>query len=164
MIRSLLIGLVAGLRSMTPFAAVAFAARNRRLNRKPDETSLLASRTAVAGASVLAAGELLGDKMRSAPDRTIPPGLVARLITGAVAGAALAPRRDRLPAAVLGALGAVAGGYVGLAVRKRAMARYGQTRSGLVEDGFALAATAVIVGWPRNDLGDRRHALEEHQK
>lgn len=150
MIRSLLIGLVAGLRSMTPFAAVAFAARNHGRNRNPGESSLLSSRTAVAGASVLAAGELLGDKMRSAPDRTIPPGLVARLITGAVSGAALAPRRDRLPAAVLGALGAVAGGYIGLAVRKRAMARYGQIRSGLVEDGLALAATALIVGWRRN--------------
>ena len=164
MIRSLLIGLVAGLRSMTPFAAVAFAARSHRLNQKPEESPLLASRAAVAGASALAAGELLGDKMRSAPDRTIPPGLVARLITGAVAGAALAPRRDRLPASVLGALGAVAGGYVGLAVRKRAMAPYGQTRSGLLEDGFALAATAVIVGWRKNNLGDRPQALEEHSK
>lgn len=149
MIRSLLIGLVAGMRSMTPLAAVTLAARGHRLPHASGAPGVLHGRLAAAGASTLAVGELLGDKMRSAPDRTVPPGLAARLVTGFLAGAALAHRRDRLAAGALGAAGAVAGGYVGLAVRKQAIARYGQTRSGLVEDAIALVATAMIVGTAR---------------
>lgn len=149
MIRSLLIGLVAGMRSMTPLAAVTLAARGRRLPHPSGAPGLLHGRLALAGASTLAVGELLGDKMRSAPDRTVPPGLAARLVTGFLAAAALAHRRDRIAAGVLGAAGAVVSGYIGLAVRKQAIVRYGQTRSGLVEDAIALAATAMIVGTAR---------------
>ena len=145
MIRSLLIGLVAGMRSMTPLAAVTLAARGHRLPHASGAPGVLHGRLA----ATLAVGELLGDKMRSAPDRTVAPGLAARLVTGFLAGAALAHRRDRLAAGALGAAGAVAGGYVGLGVRKQAIARYGQTRSGLVEDAIALVATAMIVGTAR---------------
>ena len=148
MIRSLLIGLVAGLRSMTPLAAasMAVAAHPERDTGAP---RLIGKPLARAGALTMAAGELLGDKWKKAPDRTTPPGLVARLITGGIAGAALAPRRDRVPAAVLGAAGAMLAGYVGLALRKRAMARYGQTRSGVVEDGITLLATSLLMGGRR---------------
>ena len=83
-------------------------------------------------------------KMASAPDRTILPGLTARLITGALAGAALGPAKNRMTAATLGAFGAVVGGYAGLALRKQGMRRYGQMRSGLVEDILTLAATALL--------------------
>ncbi|WP_374275350.1 DUF4126 domain-containing protein [Brevundimonas sp.] len=145
MIRSLLIGLVAGLRSMTPLAAASMvvAAHPERDTGAP---RLFGKPLARAGALAMAAGELLGDKWQKAPDRTTPPGLVARLITGGIAGAALAPRRDRVPAAVVGAAGAMLAGYVGLALRKRAMARYGQTRSGVVEDGITLLATTLLMG------------------
>lgn len=149
MIRSLLVGLIAGMRSMTPLAAITLAARAHRLPRSSGAPSLLYGSLAAVGASALAVGELLGDKMHSAPDRTVAPGLIARLATGFLAGAALAHRRDRLTAGALGAAGAVVGGHVGLAVRKRAIARFGQTRSGLVEDALALGATALIVGTAR---------------
>lgn len=149
MIRSLLIRLVAGMRSMTPLAAVALTARTHRLPPSSGAPGVLHGKLAVAGACALAAGELLGDKMRSAPDRTVPAGLAARLLTGFLAGSPLAHRRDRIAAGALGWAGAVAGGYVGLALRKRAMARYGQTPSGLVEDALALGATALIVGSAR---------------
>jgi len=46
-------------------------------------------------AFALAAAELLGDKMRSAPDRTITPGILARIATGAIAGMAVAPLREQ---------------------------------------------------------------------
>lgn len=146
MIPSLLIGLVAGLRSMTPLAAASLAARQGRLPRDSGAPRLLGAGPVAVGASALAVGELLGDKMPWAPDRTVPPGLAARLLTGGLAGAALARRRDRLAGAALGAAGAVAAGYLGLALRKRAMARYGQTPSGLVEDIAAVSAAALIVG------------------
>ena len=40
-------------------------------------------------------GELLGDKMKSAPDRTVFLGLLARVMSAGIAGAALAPRGQR---------------------------------------------------------------------
>lgn len=144
LIRSLLIGLVAGQRSMTPLAATALSAASGRIAVGHGLPTLLSSPLVAAVSAVLAAGELAGDKMASAPDRTILPGLVARLITGALAGAAVAPAKNRPAAASLGALGAVAGGYAGLAVRKRAMRRYGQMRSGVVEDVLTLGATALL--------------------
>ncbi|MNE61684.1 hypothetical protein D3C80_1569120 [compost metagenome] len=144
MIRSLLIGLVAGQRSMTPLAATALSAASGRIAVGHGLPSLLSRPLVAAVSAVLAAGELAGDKMASAPDRTVLLGLVARLITGALAGAAVAPAKNRPVAASLGALGAVAGGYAGLALRKRAMRRYGQMRSGVVEDVLTLGATALL--------------------
>ena len=90
-------------------------------------------------------GELFGDKMKSAPDRTVPLGLLARAMSAAIAGAALAPRgKERLGAAL--AVGtALPLAYLTLAGRKRAMARVGQTRSGLIEDALVVAAAATIV-------------------
>jgi len=113
-IRSLLIGLVAGQRSITPLAATALAAARGHIVVGHGLPALLARPWIAAGLAVLAAGELVGDKMASAPDRTILPGLAARLVTGVVAGAALAPAKNRLAASSLGAFGAVAGGYAGL--------------------------------------------------
>lgn len=150
-LRPLFIGLVAGQRSMTPLAAAAFAARTRRLSPKSGAPGFLGGRYAAIFAGALALGEMLGDKLRFAPDRTVPAGLAARLLTGAIAGAALAPRTRRREAALMGAAGAIVGGYLGLAVRKRAIHRFGQTKSGLVEDLLTIAATALIIGAGRGE-------------
>jgi uncharacterized membrane protein len=87
------------------------------------------------GALALGAGELLGDKMKSAPDRTVFLGLLARLMSAGIAGAALAPRGKEKVGAALAVATAVPLAYLTLAGRKQAMARLGQIRSGLIEDG-----------------------------
>jgi uncharacterized membrane protein len=138
MISSLLIGAVAGARSMTPLATVSVAARLGDLPPDSGAPDLLGHPVVVAGALMLAAGELAGDKMRSAPDRTVAAGMAARLVTGAVAGAALAPRRQRDLGAALGAAAAIAAAYATFALRMRAMRRFGQTPTGLVEDALAV--------------------------
>lgn len=143
---------------MTPLAAAALAARAHRLppdNGAPRFFGCLA--TAV-GFSALAVGELLGDKMPSAPDRTVPAVLAARLLSGALAGASLAPRQERGPAAVMGAAGAILGGYLGLAARKRAMRRFGQTRSGMVEDMLTLGATTLLLNLGSSTRGSSEGA------
>jgi uncharacterized membrane protein len=146
MLRSLLIGLVAGMRSMTPLAAVSAAARLHRLPGDDDAIRLLGADAVVATTGLLAVGELFGDKARWAPDRISPPGLLARTMTGVVAGGAVAAKEERGRAAAVGALGALVGGYVTFALRMRALGRYGQTKSGLVEDLIAVGATALLVG------------------
>ena len=50
--------------------------------------------------AVRAAGELAGDKMEDAPDRIVPAGMLARVVTGAIVGMALAPREQRPLAAL----------------------------------------------------------------
>jgi uncharacterized membrane protein len=144
MLRSLLIGLTAGSRSLTPLATVSEAARhgdipNPRLN-------WLGHPVTSAATKVLAAGELWGDKMKSAPDRIVPAGIAARIVTGALAGAALAPRRRTGLGAVLGAAGAVGAAYVTYHARMAALRRYGQTKTGLVEDALTVAASQMVVG------------------
>ena len=89
--------------------------------------------------------ELLGDKMKSAPDRTAFLGLLARVMSAGIAGAALAPRGREQAGAVVAVATAVPLAYVTLAGRKRAMASVGQTRSGLMEDLLVIAAGAAIV-------------------
>src|SRR6201996_4070989 len=140
---SALIGAVASARSMTPMAAIATARLSGR--RSPGELFLLDRPLFKYGALAMGVGELFGDKMKSAPDRTVALGLLARVASAGIAGAALAPRgRERIGAAL--AVGtAVPLAYLTLAGRKRAMARVGQTESGLVEDALVAAAGAAIV-------------------
>jgi uncharacterized membrane protein len=143
LLSSALIGAVASARSMTPMATLAAARLADR--HTTGELALLDRPLFKYGALALGAGELLGDKMKSAPDRTVFLGLLARVMSAGIAGAALAPRgRERAGAAVAVAT-AVPLAYATLAARKEAMARIGQTRSGLIEDALVVAAGAAIV-------------------
>lgn len=143
LLSSALIGAVASARSMTPMATIAMARLSGR--RTPGQLVLLDHPVVKVGALAMGAGELAGDKMKSAPDRTVFLGLLARVMSAGIAGAALAPGgRERAGAAVAIAT-AVPLAYLTLAGRKRAMARIGQTRSGLIEDALIVAAGAAIV-------------------
>lgn len=100
-----------------------------------------------AGALMMGVAELFGDKMRTAPDRTVPLGLIARIMSAGIAGAALAPRgRERMGGAVAVAT-AVPLAYLTLGARKRAMRQSGQTRSGLVEDLLVVSGALGVVIW-----------------
>lgn len=140
---SALIGAVASARSMTPMASIALARLAGR--RTPGQLFLLDRPVFKAGAVVMGAGELLGDKMKTAPDRTVFLGLLARVMSAGIAGAALAPQGKQREGATIAVATAVPLAYVTLAARKRAMASIGQTRSGLIEDALVVAAGAAIV-------------------
>src|ERR1700742_1229458 len=96
---SALIGAVASARSMTPMATLATA----RLagERTPGRLLLLDHPLFKFGALAMGVGELFGDKMKSAPDRTVALGLLARAMSAGVAGAALAPRGREQAGAVV---------------------------------------------------------------
>jgi len=148
---SALVGAVASARAMTPMATLAMARLAGR--RTPGRLVLLDHPVVKAGALAMGAGELAGDKMKTAPDRTVFLGLLARVMSAGIAGAALAPAgRERAGAAVAIAT-AVPLAYLTLAGRKRAMARIGQTRSGLLEDALVVAAGAAVVAL---SVGTRR--------
>ncbi|CAN7620730.1 hypothetical protein LJR164_004578 [Phenylobacterium sp. LjRoot164] len=145
MLRSFLIGLVAGSRSLTPLATVSDAARRGALPSDNGAPSWLGHPAVAAAVKLLAAGEIWGDKLASAPDRIVPAGIAARLVTGGLAGAALAPRRHAALGAFLGASAAVGAAYLTFNARMAAMRRAGQTSTGLVEDALTLGAAQAIT-------------------
>ncbi len=145
MLASFLMGLVGGQRAMTPLATVAIAAARGELPADNGAPRLLAHPIVAVGALVLAVGEMAGDKQKTAPDRIVPIGLAARFVTSAIAGAALASRRQRWLGAAVGAVTAVVASYPGWRARMASIPRYGQTPTGFVEDAVVLAGGASIV-------------------
>jgi uncharacterized membrane protein len=143
LLSSALIGAVASARSMTPMASIAAA---RLLGRRtPGELFLLDRPLFKYGALAMGVGELFGDKMKTAPDRTVFLGLLARVMSAGIAGAALAPKGKEREGATVAVATAVPLAYATLAVRKQAMTSIGQTRSGLIEDALVVAAGFTIV-------------------
>ena len=139
-------GLVGGQRAMTPLATVAIASARGELAEDNGAPALLAHPVVAAGALALAAAEMAGDKQKTAPDRIVPIGLVARFITSSVAGAALVPRRQRWLGASVGGVTAVVASYPGWRARMAAvMPRFGQTPTGFVEDAAVVGGAATIV-------------------
>lgn len=148
MIRSILMGIVAGARSMTPLAVVANAARSGTLPPDNGVPKFLAHPLVSVTTTALAAYELVGDKQRSAPDRIIWPAIVVRSLNAAFAGMALAPRRQRVPAALAAGAVAVIASYATFAVRMQAMAEHGQVSTGLIEDAIIVSGALAAAHAP----------------
>lgn len=145
MLHSFLMGLIGGQRAMTPLAMVAVAGARGELPADSGVPRLLTHPLVATGATLLAIGEMAGDKQRTAPDRVVAVGLAARFVTAAIAGMALAPKRQRWLGAAVGGVTAVAASYPGWRARCAAMARYGQTSTGFAEDAAVLAGAAAVV-------------------
>jgi uncharacterized membrane protein len=116
-----LIGVIAGLRSLTAPAVVAWAAHRNWLNLHNTSVSFMGSTAALAVFSLLAIVELVADQLPSTPSRTKPTGLIARIVLGALAGGCIAVAGGQSPAlgAVLGGAGGIAGAFAGYEVRTR---------------------------------------------
>lgn len=139
---ALAIGVVTGMRSMLAPALVSRALAERPdLDGAGEAARLLTSSPVRPLLLPLAAGEMLGDKLPVAPDRTIAPSLAFRLLSGGLSAAALAGvrREPVLLPALLGASAAVLAAKLGLALRKPAQPDpLANATLGLVEDGLAL--------------------------
>jgi uncharacterized membrane protein len=117
-----LIGVVCGLRSLTAPAAVAWAAHLGWIHlNNASRLQFLGSIAAVAVFTLFAIVELVADQLPAAPSRTAPPGLIARIVFGALCGAAIAVSGTQSIAmgALLGAAGGIAGAFAGYQARTR---------------------------------------------
>jgi len=141
------IGVVAGLRALTPLAAVAWGAR---LNDWP----LVGTHLAWMGNaitpwvfSVLALGEIINDKLPATPSRKIPPQFIARVVSGALSGAVIGGAMDSLVIGLAaGAVGAVAGTLGGSAVRGKLATAFGKDLpAALLEDVVAVGLAIAVV-------------------
>ena len=143
-----LIGFFAGLRSLTPPAAVAWAVYLGWL-KLARPLALIGSLPAVIILSLLAVTEIILDKLPNTPARTAPPGLIARIVTGGLTGAcvSLGGGRSALVGAGLGAIGGVAGCFGGYQARARLVKSLRQPdfNIALLEDLIAIGGSLFIV-------------------
>jgi uncharacterized membrane protein len=144
-----LIGVVSGLRSLTAPAVVAWAAHRGWIDLNYAPLHFLGSMAAVAVFTLFAIVELVADQLPNAPSRTAPPGLIARIVLGALCGAAIAVSGAQSFAigAVLGAAGGVAGAFGGYQVRTR-LVRALKVPDFVIatsEDAVAIGAAFIIV-------------------
>jgi uncharacterized membrane protein len=143
-----LIGFFAGLRSLTPPAAVAWAVHLGWL-KLARPLSLIGSLPAVIILTLLAIAELIVDKLPKTPNRTAPPGLIARIVTGAFTGACVSVGggQSAFVGAALGVIGGVAGCFAGYQVRSRLVRslRLPDLYVALLEDLVAIGGSLLIV-------------------
>src|SRR5215203_3612094 len=143
-----LIGLFAGLRALTPPAAVAWAVYLGWLTlQRP--LSLIGSLPAVIILSVLAIGEIVFDKLPNTPNRTAPPGLIGRIVTGGLTGAcvSLGGGKSAFVGAGLGLIGGIVGCFAGYEVRARMVKslRVSDFPVAMIEDLVAIGGSLFIV-------------------
>jgi len=113
------IGVVAGLRSLTAPAVVAWAAHIGWINLHGSPLAFMGSAWAVGVFTVLAVAELVADQLPGTPSRTAPVGLSARIVTSALSGACLAIAGGAMIwlGALAGAVGGIAGAFGGYQAR-----------------------------------------------
>lgn len=139
-----LIGVVAGSRSMTAPAVVAWGAWLGWIDPGATWAGFMASGWAVLILSVLALGEFVTDQLPSTPSRKLPLQFGGRIVSGAFSGAVLgALSGSTLVGLVLGGIGAVVGTLGGASLRGRMATAFGSDRpAALIED-----AAAIVLGF-----------------
>ena len=141
------IGIVAGLRSLTAPAVVAWGAHLGCLNLHGSPLAFIGSTTAVAILSVLAIGELIADKLPMIPKRTAPAPLIGRFATGGLCGACLraAAGKSLLAGALLGGIGGIVGAFLGYGIRRRLDLHIKDLVVAACEDLFAVGLALFFV-------------------
>jgi uncharacterized membrane protein len=119
--QTLSLGTLAGMRSMTPLAFLSHSFSKHHSDAlAASPFRLLQSGAAATGLKVLAAGEMVADKMPGMPDRISPTALLGRGLSGLLLGAMVykSKRRSWVGGGLLGSLAAVAGTYGSYYLRK----------------------------------------------
>jgi uncharacterized membrane protein len=97
----------------------------------------------------LAITEIIFDKLPNTPNRTAPPGLIARIVTGGFAGTcvALGGGQSAYVGAALGVVGGIVGCFGGYQVRTRLVRSLRQPDFyiALIEDLIAIGGSLFIV-------------------
>ena len=141
------IGIVAGLRSFTAPAVVAWAAHFGWLSLPDSPLGFIGSTTAVAIFSLLAIGELVADKLPMTPKRTAPAPLMARVVTGGLCGACLcgAVGKSLLAGTLLGGIGGIVGAFLGYGIRRRLDLHIKDLVVAVCEDLVAVGLALFLV-------------------
>ena len=111
--------------------------------------SFVGSLPAVIILSLLAIGEVIYDKLPNTPNRTAPPGLISRIVTGGFTGAcvSLGGGKSALVGAGLGLIGGIVGCFAGFHARAwlvRSL-RKPDFNIALLDDLVAIGGSLFIV-------------------
>ncbi len=144
------LGLVAGMRTFSaPALLSTHLARRQPQPGLGPPLNALASRRAATLLSLLAMGELAGDKLPMTPARIEPPGLAGRALSGALVGATLAEAEGlpRATGALLGGLAALGGAFAAYHLRRRLgqRTRVPDPVLGGVEDAIAVGGGYALL-------------------
>ena len=146
---ALLIGVVAGLRSLTAPAVVAWGALLGWISLNLTWAHWVGNVITVVIFTILAGAELVSDKLPKTPPRTAPAGFGARIVTGAFSGAVIGtPFGHPWTAVGAGVDGAVLGTLGGYQARKRLVAATGgkDLPIALLEDAVAILG-GLAIAW-----------------
>lgn len=144
---ALLIGIIAGLRTMTAPAAVAWSTYLGRLALSGTWLAFLGNVWVRWILTALVLTELIVDQFPSTPSRTVPSQFGARILTGAISGAAIGAAGGSWAGGLLaGVGGAVAGTLGGHAFRVRLAAAFGRDwPAALIEDAVAIGGALMSL-------------------
>ncbi|MDR3661350.1 MAG: DUF4126 family protein [Mycobacterium sp.] len=148
MLLALLIGVVAGLRALTAPAVVAWGAALGWLPVADKWVSWIAHPIAVTVLTILLVVELITDQLPKTPPRTVPSQFLARIVTGAFAGAVVgAGWHHTFVGMGCGMIGAVLGTMGGFHARRLLVARTGgrDLPVALAEDVLAVGGGFIVV-------------------
>lgn len=115
------LGLLAGMRTTSALVIVSQILSkhpSKQLAKSP--LSFMQSGVTAIGVKILAAGELVGDKLPKTPDRTSTTGLIGRCLSGSLAGATIykASGNNALTGALLGSIVAFGSTFGSFYLRK----------------------------------------------
>jgi uncharacterized membrane protein len=145
-----LLGLVTGLRTFTPMAILCWFAYFGHLPINDDWTAWVPKLSTAIVFSVLAIGELIGDKLPQIPGRTSLGPMLGRLGFGGLAGAIVAAGLDGsvVEGVVLAMAGALIGTFGGYLIR-RDVVQHLQCKDwyvALAEDAIAICCAIFAMG------------------
>ncbi len=144
---ALLLGIVAGLRTMTAPAVVSWTAHLGLISASGTWLSFMGHAITPWVFTALALGELVADQLPSTPSRKVPMQFGGRLISGALCGATIGIGSGQwLVGGIVGVVGAVIGTFGGAAARGKMAAAFGKDRpAALIEDAVAIGGAILAV-------------------
>ncbi len=144
------LGFATGLRTMTPMAVLCWFAYFGHLPIHQSWAFWVAKLVTALVFTVLAAGELIGDKLPMTPSRITVGPLLARAAFGGLVGAIAATglRGSAIEGVLLGVIGALAGSFIGYQLRKLMRSHLGCSDWPLAvaEDVVAIGLSVVAMG------------------
>lgn len=148
-LQSILMGVIAGMRSMSAPALVSNYLVNKQSPEIEDSPfNFLASENVATAFKVLAVGEMIADKTSFIPDRISPAPLIGRAVSGALCGASLCTDENESSevGAIAGGLAAIGSAYAFYYLRKKL------SDEGIPDLFLGVAEDAVVIGAGRKIL------------
>ena len=144
------LGIIAGMRTFSATAVISHVySRHPSKNLESSGFRLIQTINTSKVFKVLAAGELIGDKLPNTPNRTSAGGLTGRILSGSLAGATVykASGRQPLIGALIGGGAAIASAFGCMLLRKA----LGKSTSipdpyiGALEDVIVIGAATALA-------------------